>query len=117
MLWLNGASTIALTTSGDESASPTPSRPVSVRTRTRTESWLLAVFAWIFGMRRIWQMTWVIFMAVLRRVGRGFASPTIFKGWRFRWVSKTRPTLQNLCQHFLHHSPVYIRESEVAAGV
>ena len=62
MLWLNGASMIALTTSGDESASPTPSSPVSVRTRTSTESWLLAVFAWMFGMRRIWQTTSVIFM-------------------------------------------------------
>src|SRR5262245_48826774 len=62
MLWLNGASTIALTTSGDESASPTPSRPSSVRMRTSTESWLLAVFAWMFGMRRIWQTTCVIFM-------------------------------------------------------
>ena len=31
MLWLNGASMIALTTSGCESASPMPSRPVSVR--------------------------------------------------------------------------------------
>ena len=62
MLWLNGASMIALTTSGDESASPMPSRPVSVRMRTRTESWLLAVFALTFGMRRIWQTTSVIFM-------------------------------------------------------
>ena len=38
ILWLNGASMIALTTSGDESASPTPSRPLSVRIRTMTES-------------------------------------------------------------------------------
>ena len=53
---------IAFTTSGDESASPTPSRPSSVRMRTSTESWLLAVFAVTFGMRRIWQTTWVIFM-------------------------------------------------------
>ena len=45
MLWLNGASMIALTTSGDESASPMPSKPVSVRTRTSTASWLLAVLA------------------------------------------------------------------------
>ncbi len=48
MLWLNGASTIALTTSGDASASPMPSKPVSVRTRTITASWLLAVLAWTF---------------------------------------------------------------------
>src|SRR5262245_14056074 len=56
---------IALTTSGEESASPIPSSPVSVRTRTRTESWLLAVFAWTFGIRRIWQTTSVIFMSFL----------------------------------------------------
>ena len=37
-LWLNGASMTACTTSGDESASPTPSSPVSVRTRTMTQS-------------------------------------------------------------------------------
>ena len=67
MLWLNGASMIALTTSGDESASPIPSRPVSVRTRTSTASWLLAVLAWTFGMRRIWQTTWVIFMEAKAR--------------------------------------------------
>src|SRR5262245_57438758 len=52
----------ALTISGDESASPMPSRPLSVRTRTRTESWLLAVFASTLGMRRIWQMISVILM-------------------------------------------------------
>jgi hypothetical protein len=46
------------------SASPMPSRPVSVRTRTSTESWLLAVFACTFGIRRIWQTTSVIFMGV-----------------------------------------------------
>ena len=62
MLWLNGASTIALTTSGDESASPMPSSPVSVRTRTSTESWLLAVLATTFWIRRIWQTTCVIFI-------------------------------------------------------
>src|ERR671913_210401 len=55
----------ALTTSGDESASPMPSKPVSVRTRTRTESWLLAVFAWTFGMRTIWQTISVIFIGAL----------------------------------------------------
>src|SRR5262249_27604865 len=60
---------IAFTTSGDESASPTPSSPSSVRTRTSTESWLLAVFAWMFGMRRIWQTTCVIFMAEPRQAG------------------------------------------------
>ena len=38
MLWLNGASTIALMTSGEASASPIPSNPSSVRTRTRTAS-------------------------------------------------------------------------------
>ena len=62
MLWLNGASMIALTTSGDESASPMPSRPVSVRTRTSTASWLLAVLASTFWMRRIWQTISVIFI-------------------------------------------------------
>src|SRR5438067_9609491 len=73
MLWLNGASTIALTTSGDESASPTPSSPVSVRTRTSTESWLLAVLAWTFGMRKIWQTTSVIFMVFVGWVERSEA--------------------------------------------
>src|SRR5436190_22067260 len=68
MLWLNGASMIAFTPSGEESASPTPSMPSSVRTRTSTESWLLAVFAWMFGMRRIWQTTSVIFMESLEQV-------------------------------------------------
>ncbi|TWU14739.1 hypothetical protein CA54_36080 [Symmachiella macrocystis] len=43
MLWLNGASIMALTTSGEESASPMPSNPESVRIRTRTTSWQLAV--------------------------------------------------------------------------
>ena len=62
MLWLNGASMTALTISGDESASPTPSSPSSVRTRTRTESWLLAVLASTFLMRRIWQTISVIFI-------------------------------------------------------
>src|SRR5262245_44312073 len=62
MLWLKGASMQALTISGDESASPMPSRPLSVWTRTRTESWLLAVLASTLGMRRIWQMISVIFM-------------------------------------------------------
>ena len=62
-LWLNGASTMALTTSGDASASPMPSSPVSLRTRTTTASWLEAVLATTFSIRRIWQTIWAIFMA------------------------------------------------------
>jgi hypothetical protein len=52
MLWLKGASMIALTTSGDESASPIPSVPSSARTRTRTASWQLAVLAATFPTRK-----------------------------------------------------------------
>ncbi len=55
---------IALTTSGCESASPMPSSPVSVRTRTMTASWLLAVLCSTCGMRRSWQTISVIFMFV-----------------------------------------------------
>src|SRR5262245_46837557 len=62
MLWLNGASRIALTTSGDASASPMPSSPSSVRTRTSTTSWQLAVFFATDLTRRIWQMIWEIFI-------------------------------------------------------
>src|SRR5262245_47335532 len=62
MLWLNGASRIALTTSGDASASPMPSSPSSVRTRISTTSWQLAVFFATDLTRRIWQMIWEIFM-------------------------------------------------------
>src|SRR6266498_4140947 len=51
----------ALMTSGEASASPMPSSPSSVRTRTSTTSWQLAVFCWTDSTRRIWQMTWVIF--------------------------------------------------------
>jgi hypothetical protein len=61
-LWLNGASMIALTTSGDASASPIPSKPVSVRTRTSTESWLLAVLASMCSIRKTWQITSLIFI-------------------------------------------------------
>ena len=57
---------MALTTSGEASASPIPSSPVSVRTRTSTASWLLAVFASTFLIRRIWQTTWVIFISDLQ---------------------------------------------------
>src|SRR5262245_41758557 len=62
---------MALTTSGDESASPTPSKPSSVRRRTSTESWLLAVLAWTLGMRRIWQTTEVIFIGGQLNTGIG----------------------------------------------
>ena len=68
MLWLNGASMIALTTSGCESASPMPSRPLSVRIRTSTASWLLAVFFSTVGMRSNWQTTSLIFI----ELGCGF---------------------------------------------
>ena len=61
ILWLNGASMIALMTSGEASASPMPSSPSSVRTRTSATSWQLAVFCWTDSTRRIWQMTWMIF--------------------------------------------------------
>ena len=64
MLWLNGASIMALMTSGDASASPMPSSPSSVRTRTSATSWQLAVFCWTDSTRRIWQMTWSIFMGI-----------------------------------------------------
>src|SRR5947208_10610856 len=64
MLWLNGASIMALMTSGDASASPMPSNPSSVRTRTSATSWQLAVFCWTDSTRRIWQMTWSIFMGI-----------------------------------------------------
>ena len=33
-----------------------------MRTRTITASWLLAVLAWTFLIRRIWQTIWVIFI-------------------------------------------------------
>jgi len=52
---------MALITSGEASASPTPSSPSSVRTRTRRTSWQLAVFGWTDSTRRIWQMMWVNF--------------------------------------------------------
>src|SRR5207249_208886 len=64
MLWLKGASMTALTTSGEASASPIPSRPLSVSTRTRTTSWLLAVFFSTEGTRRIWQMIRSIFIGL-----------------------------------------------------
>ena len=75
MLWLNGASMTAFTTSGWESASPMPSRPVSVRIRTSTASWLLAVFFSIEGMRSSWQTTPVIFMTTPPRSGRTAIGP------------------------------------------
>src|SRR5207302_2735770 len=64
MLWLNGASMMALMTSGDASASPMPSSPSSVRTRTSATSWQLAVLCWTDSTLRIWQMTWSIFMGI-----------------------------------------------------
>ena len=62
MLWLKGASMTACTTSGDASASPIPSNPVSLTIRTSATSWQLAVFSVTDSTRNTWQMIFVIFM-------------------------------------------------------
>ena len=51
---------------GEESASPIPSVPSSARTRTKTASWQLAVFAATLPTRSTWQMTCVIFIVASR---------------------------------------------------
>src|ERR1051326_497826 len=81
---------IALITSGEASASPMPSRPSSVRIRTSTTSWQLAVFCCTDSTRRTWQMSRAIFM-------RG-ASARRVRVWPGRLPGR-RALLEGLLQH------------------